>query len=196
MPLVNLPLTAAQARRLYNGQRVRMTGKRVGEEGTVPIIVSNQMARKIERRMIAGRGFDFTNEQNSQTSTPFDNDLLSTSGSGIKKTFRKLGKVTKRVIKSIRKEAPGVLKQVGRETGRVAQQAKKYVPKSVVKGAIAGLATAATTAIGQPYLASTVRKVLNPGVDALYETNLARGSVGKNFGKSYGKNLVEQGLGF
>ena len=146
--------------------------------------MSSRLASKITRRLKAGKGFQLAHEWDSH----------ATSGDGIGNPFKKLARATAGVVKTIRKKAPGVLKQVGHETGRIAQQAKKYVPRGIVKGAIADLSLAATSAIGQPELAPLMRKALNPAVDAVYDTNLAKGSVGKNFGRNYAKNFVNDGV--
>lgn len=190
MTLVDLPLTPAQARKLSRGQRVRLTKHHLLRNNTVQVNVSPRMAGKIQRRIVSGRGFDLSNEWGESPTTKgrtFDDDLLH--GDGIGSAFKKMGRAVKSVAKTIRKEAPGAIKQAAHATGSVAQQAKKYVPKQLIKGAVNGLAVAGTTAIGQPQLASVVKRALNPAVDALYQTNLAHGSVGKNFGRNYVKNV-------
>jgi len=185
MPVIDLPLTPAQARKLSQGKRIRLTKGQVSREGdAVSVNMSSRLASKITRRLKAGKGFQLAHEWDSH----------ATSGDGIGNPFKKLARATAGVVKTIRKKAPGVLKQVGHETGRIAQQAKKYVPRGIVKGAIADLSLAATSAIGQPELAPLMRKALNPAVDAVYDTNLAKGSVGKNFGRNYAKNFVNDGV--
>lgn len=183
MPIVDLPLTPAQARKLMQGKRVRLTKNQVTREAeAVSVNMSDKMARKIKRRLTSGKGFNLSHE--------FEPTV---AGDGIGAPFRKLVRGVKDVVKTVEKKAPGALKQVGHETGRVAQQAKKFVPRAAVKGAVTGLSLAATTAIGQPQLAPLVRKAINPAVDAAYDINLARGSVGKNFGRAYAKNVVREG---
>jgi hypothetical protein len=144
MPVIDLPLTPAQARKLSQGKRIRLTKGQVSREGdAVSVNMSSRLASKITRRLKAGKGFQLAHEWDSH----------ATSGDGIGNPFKKLARATAGVVKTIRKKAPGVLKQVGHETGRIAQQAKKYVPRGIVKGAIADLSLAATSAIGQPELA-------------------------------------------
>lgn len=128
----------------------------------------------------------------------FAPEVIDLTGDGIGQAFKRFGKATQRglntAVREVKRRAPGVVKQVAHETGRAAQQAKKYVPRAAIKGAVKGLAMAATTAIGQPELAPLIQRAVNPGIDAAYDTNLARGSVGKNFAKSYAKHAVSDGM--
>ena len=84
-------------------------------------------------------------------------------GRAIKKAFSK---------KNMKKIATGL--------GDAAQNIKKVVPRQMIKDiASAGIA-AATTAMGRPDLANVANEYVNRGVNAGYETNLRKGSVGKN----------------
>jgi len=92
----------------------------------------------------------------------------------------------------------GSLKSVGRAfrrgIGSFAQSAKKIVPRAVTKdlvlaGAAASSAFTANPAVGRAILAAAL-----PAVDAAYETNLAHGSVGKNFVKNYVKDFTQDGV--
>lgn len=136
--------------------------------------------------------------KNMRKRARFAPEVIDLTGDGIGQAFKRFGKATQRglntAVREVKKRAPGVVKQVAHETGRAAQQAKKYVPRAAIKGAVKGLAMAATTAIGQPELAPLIQRAVNPGIDAAYDTNLARGSVGKNFAKSYAKHAVSDGM--
>lgn len=79
--------------------------------------------------------------------------------------------------------------------GNVAQQAKKYVPKKVVSQVASEAVSVGLLAAGQPELIPAARVAVQSGVDATYDTNLNRGSVGKNFGRNFKNRLVTNGVG-
>lgn len=179
MPLIALPLSSTQVNRLRVGKNVRLSKHVMNENPTAYVDLDSRVAKKIRTRILKGKGFCLKSH--------------AYSGTGIGRAFKKLGKKVTRgvskVTREVKRAAPKIIKQVAHETGRAVEQGKKYVPRQVIKAGVRGLAVAATTAIGQPYLADYVTRVVNPAVDATYDTNLAHGSVGKNFGKNYVKNL-------
>lgn len=84
--------------------------------------------------------------------------------------------------------------RVRKVVGSIAQQAKKYVPKELIKGVVAAGAAGASALTANPMVGRAILKAGSPFVDAVYETNLAKGSVGKNLGKNYAKQVAEDAL--
>lgn len=97
------------------------------------------------------------------------------------RSMRVKGGSLRSVVKSMRRG----IKHGSHILGQAAQQAKQYVPKQYVKQFADGAISAATNMVGRPDLGASASRALNAGVDSAYRTNLAKGSVGKNFAANY-----------
>jgi len=83
-----------------------------------------------------------------------------------------------------RKIKKGVTK-ASHVAGYVAQQAKKVIPQKMVQDIASKAVSAASTAIGRPDLGAKAQQAISSGISAAYNTNLAKGSVGKNLVRNY-----------
>jgi hypothetical protein len=203
MAIVEIHLSRAQENRLRKGLAIRVGAS--GLQGSTPISVTPQLAKKIESARRRNKGLQIKAED-IMDGEAMDEDEFDGGKIRIGKAFKKLGnsvshgfnratgtvrKEVRRDIKEVRTKAPGALRQASKETGRAVEQAKKYVPKEAVAIPLSALATVgATMATGSPQAGLLAGRFANNLVDTTYETNLARGSVGKNFGRNLAKNIV------
>lgn len=106
------------------------------------------------------------------------------------KAFKKAGRSLGNVAKKVRQVMP----KAARAVGKVAQQVKKKIPKQLVSELASEAVSAGLLATGNPQLIPAARVAVQSGVDATYDTNLGKGSVGKNFARNFGKSLVSNGV--
>jgi hypothetical protein len=200
--IVDIHLTRAQENRLRRGLAIRVSANAL--IGATQIAVTEALAKKIESSRRRNKGLQI------KASDILPDDVAEEEVEGgklhIGRAFKKLGhsvshgfnkatgtvrKEAQRDIKVLRREAPGAIKQGAHETGRFVQNAKKYVPREAISIPLSALATAGTTmATGNVQAGLMAGRATNALVDATYDTDLAHGSVGRNFGKNLAKNLV------
>jgi hypothetical protein len=187
MPVISVSLSRAQINKLDKGLKIRATAAQLQSGGESTIDVSEELAHKIQSAVRRGVGVEIDSLQVDGGSLRSIRNSFKKAGKSINRGFTQFGN-------DVAREAPGVAMQVSKETGRAVQQGKKYVPAGAVKTLGTAGIIAGTTLIGMPQLAVPATAVFNSGVDATYKTDLAHGSVGKNFGKNFGTALSNNGL--
>ena len=180
MTVLQIGLSKPQLNKLRKGANIRVSASSLARN-EVSLEVSDSIAKRIQSCIRRGKGIQLNGTDVSEV---VDGGSLKSIG----KQFKKAGKSISRGFDVLEREAPGVIKQGGHELGRAAQQAKKYVPKDVLKAGVSA-ASLAVTAIN-PLAGAAMLRAGNAAVDATYDTNLARGSVGKNYARNFGKALV------
>lgn len=201
MTIVEIHLTNAQRKRLEKGLAIRLGSMAL--QGYTSLSVSEALAKKIESSRRRGKGLTLKPEDiNFDDSEGEEEDEFDGGRIRIGRAFKKIGKsfnkATKTVareatrdIRVIRREAPGAIKQGSHEVGKAVQQSKKYIPKELIAiPLVAATTVGATMASGNPMVGAAAGRAMNSAVNATYQTNLAHGSVGKNWATNFGKDLV------